>query len=145
MVQSSCLCILNREMPESANTQDSDTLVRFQIRPTEAAPYSVAGAENWRRLFVRQALGQQIVASAYMGMSSACALKLNPCGLLVGAKMFAPAQAPITWPQVAWTQATPTRSPTFLVRTPGPTETISPTGSWPRISGNAPGRCPSVW
>jgi hypothetical protein len=39
-------------------------------------------------------------------------------------------------PQVAWTHATPTRSPTFLVRTPGPTETISPTGSWPRMRGN---------
>jgi hypothetical protein len=82
-------------MPESANTQDSDTLVRFGIRPTEAAPYSVAGAENWRRLFVRQALGQQSCCLRVQGHEfRVSALKLDPCGLLVGAKMFAPAQAP---------------------------------------------------
>jgi hypothetical protein len=35
----------------------------------------------------------------------------------------------------------PTRSPTFRVVTSGATATISPTGSWPKIRGNGPGKC----
>lgn len=85
------------------------------------------------------------MASAWEGMYSAwppCAAPPVPigCAQNMGLLRLHHSQRP----QLAWIHGTPTRSPTFLVVTPEPMLTISPTGSCPRMRGNVPGNAPSV-
>src|ERR1700722_13662298 len=86
-------------MPESANTQHGDPLMRLRIGPAQATPDGITGAENRRGLFVGDIVGNQEggfgVHEHVLGVP---ALKIDTGIFLFATKHFAAALAPFAAP-----------------------------------------------
>ena len=90
------LGILHREMPETANADDGDSLLRLRVGQPQAAPDGVAGAEDRGRLLVREPFGDERggrrLGQHELGMPS---LRRDPGDQRLDAEDRLAAQAPL--------------------------------------------------
>src|SRR5271170_7791537 len=98
-LESSSLRILHGEMPEAADAEHGDALMRLRIGPAQTTPHGITRTEDRSGLLVRNIVWNQEGAirihEHVLGMAS---LQIHPGTFLIGAEIPAASLAPFASP-----------------------------------------------
>src|SRR2546429_4135213 len=90
---------LFRSVPEAADAQHGDALVRHGVGPAQAAPHCIARTEDRSSLFVRDVVwNQESTIGIHEHVLGVTALYIHPRAFLIGAEIPAAALAPFAAP-----------------------------------------------
>src|SRR5882672_8078099 len=98
-LESGSLRILQGEVPEAADAEHGDPLVRLGLGPAQAAPHRIARAKERRGLLVRNIVwNQESTIGIHEHVLRMTALQIHPSAFLIGAEIPASALAPFAAP-----------------------------------------------
>src|ERR1700732_127938 len=98
-LESGSFRILHGEVPEAADAENGDALVRLGVGPAQSAPHRIPRAEDRSGLLVRHILWNQEGTIGIHGhVLGVTALQIDPRVFLIGTEIPAAALAPFAAP-----------------------------------------------